>query len=74
MLAEETDAAMKAYAEEELAKLEPRVTAVEEDLKVLLLPKDPNDERTSSSKFAPEPARRGYALRGRSLPHVQPLC
>ncbi|MGB9083226.1 MAG: peptide chain release factor 1 [Terriglobales bacterium] len=45
MLAEETDAAMKAYAEEELAKLEPRVTAVEEDLKVLLLPKDPNDEK-----------------------------
>jgi peptide chain release factor 1 len=45
MLAEETDAAMRAYAEEELAKLEPRVTAVEEDLKVLLLPKDPNDEK-----------------------------
>jgi len=45
MLAEETDAAMKAYAEEELAKLEPRVTAVEEDLKVLLLPKDPNGRK-----------------------------
>jgi len=45
MLAEETDAEMKAYAEEELAKLEPRVTTVEEELKVLLLPKDPNDEK-----------------------------
>src|SRR5208283_4898968 len=45
MLAEETDAEMKAYAEEELAKLEPRVTAAEEELKVLLLPKDPNDEK-----------------------------
>src|SRR5216683_1320981 len=45
MLADETDAAMRAYAEEELAKLEPRVAAVEEDLKVLLLPKDPNDEK-----------------------------
>jgi peptide chain release factor 1 len=45
MLASETDADMRAYAEEELAKLEPRVAAVEEELKVLLLPKDPNDEK-----------------------------
>jgi len=45
MLADETDADMRAYAEEELAKLEPRVAAVEEELKVLLLPKDPNDEK-----------------------------
>ena len=45
MLADETDAEMRAYAEEELAKLEPRVAAVEEELKVLLLPKDPNDEK-----------------------------
>ena len=45
LLAEETDAEMRAYAEEELAKLEPRVTTVEEELKVLLLPKDPNDEK-----------------------------
>ncbi len=45
MLADETDAEMRAYAEEELAKLEPRVATVEEELKVLLLPKDPNDEK-----------------------------
>src|SRR6266403_3563657 len=45
MLADETDAEMRAYAEEELAKLETRVAAVEEDLKVLLLSKDPNDEK-----------------------------
>jgi len=45
MLADETDAELRAYAQEELAKLEPRVSAVEEDLKVLLLPKDPNDEK-----------------------------
>jgi peptide chain release factor 1 len=36
---------MRAYATEELAKLEARVGGVEEDLKVLLLPKDPNDEK-----------------------------
>src|SRR5258705_3969042 len=45
MLVDETDADMRVYAEEELAKLEPRVGTVEEELKVLLLPKDPNDEK-----------------------------
>ena len=45
MLATETDPDMKAYAEEELARLEERVAKVEEDLKVLLIPKDPNDEK-----------------------------
>ena len=45
MLVDETDAEMRAYAEEELAKLEARVGGVEEDLKALLLPKDPNDEK-----------------------------
>jgi peptide chain release factor 1 len=45
VLTDETDADMRAYAEEELAKLEARVGGVEEELKVLLLPKDPNDEK-----------------------------
>jgi peptide chain release factor 1 len=45
LLAEEKDAAMRAYAQEELDKLETRVGTVEEELKVLLLPKDPNDEK-----------------------------
>src|ERR1700744_3185932 len=44
LLADETDADMRAYASEELAKLEGRVGGVEDELKVLLLPKDPNDE------------------------------
>jgi peptide chain release factor 1 len=42
---EETDAELRAMAEEEVAELEPRVAALEEELKVLLLPKDPNDEK-----------------------------
>jgi peptide chain release factor 1 len=45
MLANETDADMLAYADEELVKLDARIVTVEEDLKVLLLPKDPNDEK-----------------------------
>src|SRR5215472_13576627 len=45
MLSEEKDTDMRAYAQEELDQLESRVAAVEEELKVLLLPKDPNDEK-----------------------------
>ena len=45
LLVDETDADMRAYAQEELSKLEGRVGGVEEELKFLLLPKDPNDEK-----------------------------
>src|SRR6202041_3769862 len=45
LLADEKDPEMRAYAQEELTKLESRVGGVEEDLKVLLLPKDPNDDK-----------------------------
>ena len=45
MLADEKDPEMRAYAQEELDKLEARVTGVEQDLKILLVPKDPNDEK-----------------------------
>jgi len=45
VIADESDADMRAYAEEELANLEGRVGGVEAELKVLLLPKDPNDEK-----------------------------
>ncbi len=45
VLADEKDPEMRVYAQEELDKLEPRVAGIEEELKVLLLPKDPNDEK-----------------------------
>ena len=41
----ESDADMREMAQAELAELEPKLTAVEEELKVLLLPKDPNDDK-----------------------------
>jgi peptide chain release factor 1 len=44
MLAD-ADAGIREMAQAELAELEPRVAPVEEELKVLLLPKDPNDEK-----------------------------
>jgi peptide chain release factor 1 len=45
VLADEKDPEMRAYAQEELTQLEARVAKVEADLKVLLIPKDPNDEK-----------------------------
>jgi peptide chain release factor 1 len=45
VIAEEKDPDMRAYAQEELTQLEALVGRVEADLKVLLIPKDPNDEK-----------------------------
>jgi peptide chain release factor 1 len=45
LMANESDADIRAMAEEELAQLEERLPKIEEDLKLLLLPKDPNDEK-----------------------------
>jgi peptide chain release factor 1 len=39
------DADMREMAELELAELEPRLVSAEEELKILLLPKDPNDDK-----------------------------
>jgi peptide chain release factor 1 len=42
---EDSDPDLKAMAQEEVARLEPELTAIEEELKILLLPKDPLDEK-----------------------------
>ena len=47
MIAGETDTEMLAYAQEELQSLEQQLTTIVEEIKVLLLPKDPNDEKNS---------------------------
>jgi peptide chain release factor 1 len=45
MVAEESDIELRTYAQEELARLGERLSQVESDLKVLLVPKDPNDDK-----------------------------
>ncbi len=45
VMANEEDAEIRAMAEEERASLEARLPGIEEELKVLLLPKDPNDDK-----------------------------
>jgi peptide chain release factor 1 len=42
---EEDDPDLQAMAEEEIAALQPKVVELEEEIKILLLPKDPNDEK-----------------------------
>ncbi len=42
---QEPDAELRAMAQQEVAQLEPEKRKIEDQLKVLLLPKDPNDER-----------------------------
>jgi peptide chain release factor 1 len=42
---QEDDADMRAMAQEELSQLEEALPLIEEELKLLLLPKDPNDEK-----------------------------
>jgi peptide chain release factor 1 len=41
----ESDPELRAMAQEETAKLEPQLARFEEELRVMLLPKDPNDEK-----------------------------
>lgn len=45
MVQEEKDPELKALAEEEYKSLKEKIAALEADLKILLLPKDPNDQR-----------------------------
>jgi peptide chain release factor 1 len=47
LIAQESDPEMVAMAQEELDSLESQITTTLEELKVLLLPKDPNDEKNS---------------------------
>ena len=46
-LLEETDEDLRKEAREEVARLEPEVAQVERELKVLLVPRDPNDDRNA---------------------------
>lgn len=45
LMREEKDSDLRAMAEEEILQLEPELARLEENLKVLLLPKDPNDDK-----------------------------
>ena len=45
LMLEETDPDLRQMAEMEVVRLEPEVESIEQDLRLLLLPKDPNDDK-----------------------------
>ncbi len=45
MLEEKLDAEMREMVKEEISELEPRIEELEERIKILLIPKDPNDDK-----------------------------
>lgn len=45
VMLEETDLDLRQMAEFEVTRLEPEVAAIEQELQIMLLPKDPNDEK-----------------------------
>lgn len=45
LMLEEADEALRGLAEEEIQRLEPELAPLEDRLKILLLPRDPNDEK-----------------------------
>ena len=63
LLDEESDEELKELAKEELNEAKKRVEELENEIKILLLPKDPNDDKDISGTFC-----------GRAVPYVYPLC
>ena len=51
MLEEESDEEMRELAKEELSESRARVAELEQELKILLLPKDPNDDKNGIVEF-----------------------
>ena len=75
MLEEESDEEMRELAKEELNDNKKRVEELEQELKILLLPKDPNDEKNVIVEIRAGAGGDEAALFcGRDLPYVYALC
>ena len=75
LLDEESDEEMKELAKEELAAAKKRIEELEQELKILLLPKDPNDEKNVIVEIRAGAGGDEAALfASRIIPHVRALC
>ena len=75
MLEEESDEEMRELAKEELNESKARIEEWEQELKILLLPKDPNDEKNVIVESVPVQAEmRRRFLRLKTLSYVPALC
>ena len=73
LLEEESDEEMREMLKEELSDAKKRVEELEQELKVLLLPKDPNDDKNVIVEFRRCRRRRGGTLYRRNLPYVHQI-
>ena len=75
MLQEESDEELRELAKEELAESKEKVEELEQKLKILLLPKDPNDDKNVIVEIRAGAGGDEAALFAvRSLPYVCSLC
>ena len=74
MLEEETDEEMKELLKEELSDAKKRIPELENELKILLLPKDPNDDKNVIVEIRAGAGGDEAALFGRGLPDVCEIC
>ena len=75
MLDEESDEEMRELAKEELNESKARIEELEQELKVLLLPKDPNDDKNVIVEIRAGAGGDEAALFcSRDLPYVCTLC
>jgi len=74
LLLRDEDPEMRELAQEDLRRIEAELPEVEQELKLMLLPKDPLDEKTPSLKFALAPAVKKRPCLPPTFPHVYALC
>ena len=75
VLHDETDEELLALAEEEREHLRESLKTLEQDLRLLLVPKDPNDDKDTIVEIRAGTGGRGSrSFRGGSFSHVQPFC
>ena len=73
LLEEESDEEMREMLKEELSDAKKRVEELEQELKVLLLPKDPNDDKNVIVEFRAGAGGDGGTLYRRNLPYVHQI-
>ncbi len=71
---EESDEEMRELAKEELSESKAKVEGLEEKLKILLLPKDPNDDKNVIVEIRAGAGGDEAAFCGGNLPDVCALC
>lgn len=73
-LLEEADEEMRELAKAELSHLKEKQAALEQEMKILLLPRDPRDKKYLPGDPRGDRRGRGGPVCGRAFPHVRQVC